>query len=145
MNRLKHNISDTTDTGPPDLPAWLNFPGEEWESITPSEAGLDTKKFEVWVSMQDPKFGVEVSGQRPDNGGAVMTRGGYLIQVWGDSEFEHQSASLGKNCTRMALQLAVDHRLIASAHDVIYKYWSGENEIAPHKILNRDHHRLLTL
>lgn len=29
---------------PPDVPAWVNFPSEQWDTITPEEAGFDAEK-----------------------------------------------------------------------------------------------------
>ena len=58
------------------IPDWVNFPGDEWESITPEEAGLDPVKFGDWVNSQSPQFGKAYGGQQPGNGGVVIARGG---------------------------------------------------------------------
>ena len=45
-----------------EVPDWVSFPGEEWEPITPEEAGLDVGKFNAWVSRQNPRFGKAYGG-----------------------------------------------------------------------------------
>jgi len=126
------------------LPEWVNFPGKAWETITPEEAGLDVEKFNAWVNSQKPQFGKAYGGQKPENGGVVIARGGYLIHTWGAPNFKYQSASLGKTFTRMALQLAVDEGLIKSDDDLVMNYWTGDGQLDTHKALNQDHHRHLT-
>ena len=126
------------------LPGWVEFPGDRWTIISPEEAGLDAERFSEWVDSRQPQLGVGYGGQRPDSGGVVIGRGGYLIQVWGDPDYRFQSASVGKTFTRMALQLAVDKGLIGQVNDEIHTYWSGAGQLAPHKVLNQDHHRALT-
>ncbi len=126
------------------IPEWVNFPGEQWELITPEGAGLDPVKFNAWINSQNPLFGRGTGGQYPGNGGVVIARGGYIIHTWGDPNFRYQSASLGKTFTRMALQLAVDEGLIKSRDDPVSKYWTGEGQLEKHKVLNRGHHQYLT-
>lgn len=127
-----------------DIPHWVRFPGQTWEQLTPEQAGLDAAKFDAWVRGQKPQFGKAYGGQKPQNGGVVLARGGYLVRVWGDPDFRYQSASLGKTFTRMALQLAVDDGLIKSANDPVGWYWTGEGLLAPHKVLTQGHHATLT-
>ena len=125
-------------------PEWVVFPGEQWETMTPEEAGLDGQKFKEWVGSQNPIFGKAAGGQEPERGGVVITRGGYVIHTWGDANYAYQSASLGKTFTRMLLQLAIDQGLIGSVIDLVGDYWTGEGELEPHKVLNKGFHRTLT-
>ncbi len=128
-----------------DVPEWVNFPGDEWETIAPQEAGLDAARFNAWVRSQEPGFGKAYGGQKPGAGGVVIARGGYLLHTWGDPDFKYQSASLGKTFTRMLVQLAVDEGLINSATDLVRDYWTGAGQLShPHKYLTNGHHQSLT-
>ena len=51
-----------SDTTPDVIPDWANFPGEEWETITPEQAGLDAQKFRAWIDSQKPRFGKAYGG-----------------------------------------------------------------------------------
>lgn len=125
----------------PEVPDWVDFPNESWERITPEETGLDQGKFISWVESQDPTFGVGFGGQEPAAGGAVITRGGYILHTWGDPNFRYQNKSTGKVFTRLALQLALDRGLIDSLDDPVRKYWTGEGQLSsPHKYLTKGHH-----
>jgi CubicO group peptidase (beta-lactamase class C family) len=126
-------------TSAAETPEWVSLPGDQWESITPEEAGLDETKFNAWVASQKPKFGVAYGGQQPERGGAVITRGGYILHTWGDPGFKFQSASLGKTFTRIALQLAIDEGLIENSADLVRDYWTGERLLTPHKVMTRGH------
>ncbi|MBC8229302.1 CocE/NonD family hydrolase [bacterium] len=127
-----------------DVPNWVNFPDEKWETITPKESGLDVEKFNAWVKSQSPQFGKAYGGQKPEKGGVVIARGGYIIHTWGNPNFKYQSASLGKTFTRMALQLAIDEGLVKNVDDLVMNYWIGEGQLEPHKVLNQGYHRNLT-
>ena len=122
-----------------EVPQWVSFPGKQWETMTPQQAGLDTKKFNAWVRSRTPKFGRAYGGQKPGKGGVVIARGGFILHTWGDSDFKYQSASLGKTFTRMALQLAVDDGLIKSHNDFVKDYWSGEELLPKHKVMTNGH------
>jgi CubicO group peptidase (beta-lactamase class C family) len=75
----------------------------------------------------------------------VITRGGYLIQTFGDPDYKYQTASLGKAFTMACLQLAIDEGLINNADDLIKDYWTGEGQLnSPHKYMNQGHHNSLT-
>ncbi len=130
-----------TDFGaaPAEIPDWVNYPGSEWETITPEQAGLNIQKFNAWVKSQTPCFGKASGHQKPDGGGVVITRAGYILHTWGDPDFKCQSASLGKTFTRMVLQLAIDKGLIRSAHDLVKDYWTGAGQLAPHKVMTQGH------
>ena len=59
-----------TDFGaaPAEIPDWVNYPGSEWQTITPEQAGLDRQKFNAWVKSQTPRFGKAYGGQKPKVG-----------------------------------------------------------------------------
>ena len=128
----------------PDIPDWVVFPSETWDRISPEGAGLDRMAFDAWVNSQTPEFGHSFGGQKPTRGGVVLTRGGYLLHTWGDPAFRYQSASLGKTFTRMALQLALDARLIGSLDDRVADYWTGAGLLDAHKVLHQGYHQTLT-
>jgi CubicO group peptidase (beta-lactamase class C family) len=134
----------STAEAPSAVPPWVRFPAEAWSALSPAEAGLDSLAFRRWVETRRMEFGKGYGGQRPDTGGVVLVRGGYVIAGWGDPAFRFQSASLGKTFTRMALQLAIDEGLIAGLDDPVHRYWSGEGELDLHKRLTHGHHRSLT-
>ena len=128
-----------------EVPDWVVFPDEKWETITPQEAGLDVGKWNAWLAKQKPA-GAEVLGQNLDRGfGVVIVRGGYLLKTFGDPDFKINSSSVGKAFTSMVLQLAIDEGLIKSANDPVRKYWTGEGQLThDYKRMDRGHHRSLT-
>lgn len=136
-------------TGPeeaerPEIPDWVVFPGEEWQRGSLQSANIDSIRFNAWADSLLPEFGKAYGGQAPDTGGVMITQGGIVLREWGDVDYRYQSASLGKAFTRMALQLAIDEGLIGSPDDRIHTYWTGEGELAAHKLLNKGKHRRLT-
>jgi len=134
--KLKEKAPPQSSTAIPD---WVNFPDEDWKTVTPRQAGLDAQKFNSWVKSRKPRFKKAYAGQKPSSGGVVLTRGGRILHTWGDPDFKYQSASLGKTFTRMALQLAVDKGLIKSATDLVNDYWTGQGQLAPHKVMTMGH------
>jgi CubicO group peptidase (beta-lactamase class C family) len=127
------------------IPDWVRFPGEEWETSTPEQAGLNPGKFNAWAKEQKPQFGKTYGGQVADSGGVVIARGGYLVHTWGDPDYKFQSASLGKTFVRMALQLTIDQGLIKSRDDLVMDHWTGEGQLNdPKKYLDAGHHAELT-
>ena len=93
------------------VPNWVTYPDEDWESITPEEAGLDPNGLEKWVAglhVRGATFGGE--DHSGDKYGAVLTRGGYLVHSWGDRLYAHHTASVGKALTWAVLGFAVDGR-----------------------------------
>ena len=112
-----------------ECPDWVNFPGKEWKPITPKEAGLNDHKFNTWVASRNPKFGVAAGGQKPGNGGAVITRGGYILHTWGDPSFKYQTKSLGKIFTKLLVNLTVYKGLIKGADDLIKNYLTGDSQL----------------
>ena len=47
----------------PGVPNWVLFPGEEWKTITPEEAGLHADGFKEWVNHQNPQFEKPTEGK----------------------------------------------------------------------------------
>jgi CubicO group peptidase (beta-lactamase class C family) len=95
------------------IPDWVTYPKEQWRQISPAEAGLDPVRFEQLVS------GTQVEGaawegetHEGNDWGAVVTRGGYLVQSWGDPDYVYQTASVAKSFTRALIGLAVWEGLI---------------------------------
>ena len=128
------------------IPDWVVYPGENWKTATPQEAGFDMGKWNEWLSKQNPR-GAAVAGEsHPGNQwGAVVMRGGYIIKTWGDPDYRYNSASVGKCFTRLCLQIAIDRELISSADDLVKDYWTGEGQLNhPDKYLDRGHHNYLT-
>jgi predicted GH43/DUF377 family glycosyl hydrolase len=127
------------------VPDWVVYPERDWQTITPAEAGLDLDKWNAWVARQTPS-GNDSWGQNPQyDFGVVVTRGGYLLKVFGNAECKIQSVSVGKAFTSFALQLAIDEGLIKSADDPIRNYWTGEGQLdAEQKRMDRGVHPSLT-
>ena len=127
------------------VPDWVVYPEKEWMKITPAQAGFDVAKFKAIIANSTIKpgtFGGVVP--HPEKWGAVLTRGGYLVQTWGDTEYKYQSASLGKSFTRALVGLTIDSGLI-QADDLIRETWTGEGQLShPHKYLDRECHNTLT-
>jgi CubicO group peptidase (beta-lactamase class C family) len=124
---------------------WVVYPEKEWIKITPAQAGFDVAKFNEIIANSHIEAGA-FGGVVPDatKWGAVLTRGGYMVQTWGDPEYKYQSASLGKSFTRAVLGLAIDEGLI-KPDDLIKETWTGEGQLShPHKYLNQGYHKTLT-
>ena len=127
------------------VPDWVTYPEEEWVTISPAEAGLDAGGFERFLSGLDVR-GASFAGE--DHGGTkwgvVLTRGGYLVQTWGDRHYRFQTASVGKAFAFALVGLAVADGLI-EPDDLISETWTGRGELShPHKYLDEGHHRTLT-
>lgn len=127
------------------VPEWVVYPDNEWKTITPQEAGLDSVKWNAWVARQKPA-GNDSWGQNPKRDfGVVVTRGGRLLKTFGNADCKVQSASVGKAFTSFALQLAIDEGLIKNANDPIHLYWTGEGQLdSSRKQMNRGLHQSLT-
>ena len=127
------------------VPNWVTYPDEDWESITPEEAGLDPNGLEKWVAglhVRGAIFGGE--DHSGDKYGAVLTRGGYLVHSWGDRLYAHHTASVGKALTWAVLGFAVMDGMI-DPDEPINRYWTGQGELShPHKHLTEGHHKTLT-
>ncbi len=138
---VKPGLAQSSDK----LPSWVVFPEKEWVRITPGEAGLDEQKFRQILAQSrvgpGTWGGVKI---KPDQWGAVLVRGGYLVWSWGNPKFKTQSASLGKCFTRVVFGLAVEAGLL-DPDEPIYKTWTGRGQLShPHKYLDTGHHRRLT-
>jgi CubicO group peptidase (beta-lactamase class C family) len=140
-------VTTTTSAEPAtdELPSWLTFPERRWERITPAEAGIDATAYGQLLdrSRIGPKGW---GGTKPDatEWGAVLTRGGYLVQTWGDPAYKTQSASLGKCLTRALVGISAAQGRM-KLDDPIWKTWCGHSQLShPHKYLDRDHHAHLT-
>jgi len=127
------------------VPDWVAYPGEEWVNITPAAAGFDVEAFNHIVDNSHPRPG-GFGGVTPDSTewGAVLTRGGYLVQTWGNPDYKYQSASLGKSFTRAVVGISVDEGLI-NPDEPIGATWTGEGQLShPHKYLNNERNQTLT-
>ena len=135
---------DKTEANFP-IPDWVVYPEEEWIQITPGEAGIDAEKFTELIVNSPTKRGAwEGEVHDGDNWGSVLSRGGYLVHVWGNPDYQYQTASLGKAFTWAVLGLAVDENLI-DPDEPINRTWTGERQLShPHKYLNQGHHQKLT-
>ena len=128
-----------------EIPRWVTYPEEEWTEITPAQAGFDERRFYELVAEAQIK-GAAWEGEAHGKGewGAVLTRGGYLVQSWGNPDYRYQTASVGKAFSRALIGLAVRESLI-DPDDAIWKTWTGEGQLShPHKYLDRGHHKKLT-
>ena len=63
-----------------DIPEWVTYPDDDWASIAPGQAGLDSDAFGRFVEGLHPT-GADFGGEDHTGGkwGAVVTRGGYLL------------------------------------------------------------------
>ena len=112
------------------VPDWVTYPDDDWESITPEEAGLDHNGFEQWIAGLDVR-GATFGGEdhSGDKFGAVLTRGGYLVHSWGDRLYAHHTASVGKALTWAVLGFAVMDGMI-DPDEPINRYWTGQGELS---------------
>ena len=127
------------------IPDWVAFPQEDWVTISPEEAGLDSQGFRRWLEGLDVK-GAAFGGEdhTGEKFGTVITRGGYLIHAWGDPNYRFHTASTGKALCWVLLGFAVEDGLV-DPDELISKTWTGEGQLShPHKYLDQGHHRTLT-
>ena len=95
------------------IPGWVTYPEDEWESITPQEAGLDSDQWSRFLDTCDARGSSEdAPGEEGPQWGAALTRGGYLVKSWGNPAFKTQTASVGKAFTWVAFGLAVEDGLV---------------------------------
>lgn len=132
-------------TATADVPDWVVYPDDDWTQISPAAAGLDADKFAAWLSDLDVKganFGGEDHSGKQH--GAVLTRGGYLVQAWGDRHYRYQTASVGKALTWVVLGYAVADGLL-DPDEPIQQTWTGAGQLShEHKYLDCGHHQQLT-
>ena len=71
-----------------EVPAWVTFPKDDWETVTPEEPGLDPEKLQRFLAGIDAR-GASIRGEfhEGDDWGTVITRGGYLLYAWGDRNY----------------------------------------------------------
>jgi len=129
----------------PHVPDWVVFPGQQWKKISPAQAGLNVEKFNKILAQSDVHAqGWGGTEPKPNEFGAVLTRGGYLVHAWGDPKYRCQSASLGKCITRVLVGLSVEAGRL-KLDEPIYKTWTGHGELSdPHKYLDAGFQRQLT-
>lgn len=127
------------------VPDWVVYPGEDWEPISPADAGLDEARFAAFLGTLDPR-GASFGGEDHSEGrwGAMLTLGGYRLQDWGDRRYRFQTASTGKALLWALIGFAVEDGLI-DPDEPLHHSWTGEGQLShPHKHLDQGHHRTLT-
>lgn len=130
---------------PPSVPDWVVYPDKEWIQITPEQAGFDAAKLHEIVAGTNIHGGGTLGVQPNERQwGAVLTRGGYLVQAWGDPAYKCQSASLGKCIMRALFGLSVEAGVL-KPDEPVWKTWTGRGQLShPHKYLDEGLHRQLT-
>jgi CubicO group peptidase (beta-lactamase class C family) len=127
------------------VPDWVTFPRQDWEEISPAEAGLDAERFRAFIATLDPA-GADFGGEDHSGNrwGAVITRGGYLVHAWGDRSYRYQTASTGKAFIWALIGLAAQDGLL-DPDAPIHRSWVGRGQLShSHKLLDAGHHRTLT-
>jgi hypothetical protein len=98
------------------VPEWVVYPDKEWQVITPKEAGIhDVAAWNTWVAAtKKTARGASFQGEdhRGNKWGVAITRGGYLIQTFGDPDYKFQTASAAKAFIQACLQLAIEKELV---------------------------------
>lgn len=131
------------------VPDWVVFPDKDWKTLSPEEAGIrDVAAWNKWVEeTRNTAKGASFQGEdhRGNKWGAAITRGGYLIQTFGDPDYKYQTASGAKAFVQACLQLAIDKGVIKSGDELIKDYWTGEGELnSRHKFMTEGEHVFLT-
>ena len=128
---LYHRQGERRRFGPlPSLPGSLTYPEENWERLSPEQAGVDLQAWETYLEQQHPSGSTQFGENHPRNQwGTAIAINGRLLHTWGNPDYLYQSASVGKALTKMALQLAIDRRLIKSENDFVRDYWAGDGSI----------------
>ena len=127
------------------IPDWVVYPGEDWVEIAPEEAGLDVERFDAWLGTLEPR-GASFGGEDHLDGkwGAMLTRGGYLLQSWGDRHYRHHTASVGKALLWALIGWAAEDGLL-DPDAPVHHSWTGEGQLShPHKHLDHGYHQTLT-
>ena len=127
------------------VPDWVTYPGESWQTLTPSQAGLNLDRWSRFLASCHVR-GAAPSAQADGSPrwGAALTRGGYVVHTWGDPEFRGQTASVGKALTWAVFGLAVEDGLV-NPDDLVRNTWTGEEQLSHlHKYLDQGFHRDLT-
>jgi CubicO group peptidase (beta-lactamase class C family) len=128
------------------IPPWVTFPNADWVEATPEQAGFRQPELDRLLAQYDPSPST-FWGERhpPEDFGAVLTRGGYLVQAWGRAhDYRHQTASVGKAFTLALLGLAVE-KLGLDPGEAVWRTWTGAGQMShPHKLMDSEHHRAIT-
>lgn len=128
-----------------EIPDWVTFPDEDWETISVMEAGIDPDGFNAWIkklNVNGAAFGGE--DHSANKFGTVLTRGGYIIHSWGDRHYNFHTASVGKTLCWVLLAFAIQDGMV-DPDELVSKTWSGEGQLShPHKYLNEGYHKSLT-
>ncbi len=129
--------------------AYYPPPGDNWETRTPAEVGMDAALVEQAVeyakahdsevvpydySGHEEKFG-KLEGPLPEDRGGpagVILRHGYIVAEWGDTRRADLSFSVTKSFVSTMAGLAFDRGLIASTQDPIGKYVRDGKFDSPH-------------
>ena len=126
------------------IPDWVVYPQEKWSRLHPLKLVLMRRNSTRLLIIPKLKARWEGEVHKEKEWGAILTRGGYLVRVWGDPTYKYQTASVGKAFSRALVGLAVEAGLI-QPDDVIWETWTGRNQLSqPHKHLDRQYHRTLT-
>lgn len=128
------------------VPDWVVYPDEEWPRLSPAEAGFREQELNDIIAQYEPQptqFWGE--SHAPDEFGAVLTRGGYLVYAWGRSnDYRWQTASVGKAFVLALLGLAVE-KLGLNPDEPVWRTWTGAGELShAHKYLDNEVHRDIT-
>lgn len=125
---------------------WLVYPGADWPTLTPAQAGFRQPDFDRIVAAHEPRPST-FWGERhpPGDVAAALTRGGYLVHTWGRAaDYRYQVASVGKAFTRAALGLAVE-KLGLNPDEPVCRTWTGAGQLShPHKHMDNETHRDIT-
>jgi len=106
------------------VPSWVTYPGDTWEWLSPSEAGLNIS---AWNSYKNAAATSSSCGGDIHTGnrwGACVARGGYMLHCWGGDDPMFQTASVGKAFNGFALQIAIDKGLVTGSEH-ISDVWPG--------------------
>ena len=144
LGRVGH-AAGTLEQPESELPPGLVFPEKDWMRISPTEAGFDAARLgRIFADAHLGPGGYGGTAPGDHEWGAVLTRGGYLVYAFGNPDYRHQSASLGKCFTRALLGLAMDEGRV-QPDDLVSKTWTGRGDFAqPHKFLDDGYHQTLT-
>ena len=135
----------TMGSRPTALRSWITFPGDDWVSISPGEAGLDAQGFRQFLATLHP-HGADFGGEDHTGSkwGAVLTCGGHLLHAWGDRHYRFQTASTGKAFMWALVGLAASDGLL-DPDAPIHQSWTGRGLLShEHTHLDVGHHRRLT-